>query len=186
MESFRDLAAEHPDLRLIVVPRHPERFEAVAAMLAAGGVAWQRRSRLEADGCEPAARVLLVDRVGELGAWWGAAAIAFVGGSLVPRGGQNMIEPAAYGAAVAFGPRTHNFRDVVAAFLAAEAAVVVADGTEMTAFIRRCLAEPTFAAALGQRARQVVLDNQGATPRTIDLLDGLIAVEVNAARRRAA
>ena len=89
--------------------------------------------------------MLLVDRIGELGAWWGTAQIAFVGGSLGSRGGQNMIEPAAYGAAVSFGPRTQNFRDIVAALLAAEAAVVVADGSELTAFVRRCLAEPAFA-----------------------------------------
>ncbi len=76
---------------------------------------------------DPNARVLLVDAVGELGAWWGTAQIAFVGGSLGNRGGQNMIEPAAYGAAVSFGPNTWNFRDIVAAMLARQAAVVVRD-----------------------------------------------------------
>ena len=78
-------------------------------------------------------RVLLVDVVGELGAWWGTAQIAFVGGSMGSRGGQNMIEPAAYGAAVSFGPNTWNFRDIVAAMLAHDAAVVVRDGEQFTA-----------------------------------------------------
>jgi 3-deoxy-D-manno-octulosonic-acid transferase len=88
---------------------------------------------------DPEARVLLVDRVGELGAWWGTARIAYVGGSMGKRQGQNMIEPAAYGAAVSFGPFTRNFRDVVSVLLAAEAAIVVRDGQQLTAFVRRRL-----------------------------------------------
>ena len=111
------------------------------------------------------ARVLLVDAVGELGAWWGTAPIAFVGGSFGPRGGQNMIEPAAYGAAVSFGPNTWNFRDIVAALLAAEAAVVVRSAAELEAFVRRCLDEPAWAATLGgQRpgARAVAAGGDGA------------------------
>ena len=104
----------------------------------------------------PTARVLLVDVVGELGAWWGTAHVAFVGGSLGNRGGQNMIEPAAYGAAVSFGPNTRNFRDIVAALLQHDAAVVVADAAQLLAFVRDCLANPTAAAARGQRATNLV------------------------------
>jgi 3-deoxy-D-manno-octulosonic-acid transferase len=124
--------------------------------------------------------------VGELGAWWGTAAIAYVGGSMGKRNGQNMIEPAAYGAAVSFGPMTRNFRDVVAALLDAEAAVVVNDGAELTAFVRRALEEPARAAELGNRARRVVASQLGATRRTADLLDALVAgAEVSPARRAA-
>ena len=108
---------------------------------------------MERTGPNPAARVLLVDAVGELGAWWGIAQVAFVGGSLGDRGGQNMIEPAAYGAAVCFGPNTRNFRDIVAAMLSRDAAVVVADGDDLARFVRRCLEEPAYAAALGQRRK---------------------------------
>ena len=111
--------------------------------------------------------------VGELGAWWGTAQIAFVGGSLGRRGGQNMIEPAAYAAAVSFGPNTWNFRDVVAAMLAHDAAVVVHNGEEFTRFVRRCLEQPEYAAALGQRAQALVLAQLGATERTLDAADGL-------------
>ena len=114
-------------------------------------------------------RVLLVDVVGELGAWWGTAQIAFVGGSMGSRGGQNMIEPAAYGAAVSFGPNTWNFRDIVAAMLAHDAAVVVDDGEQFTQFVRRCLEEPEYAAALGQRAQSFVQSQLGATQRTLGL-----------------
>jgi 3-deoxy-D-manno-octulosonic-acid transferase len=120
-----------------------------------------------------AARVLLVDSVGELGAWWGMARIAFVGGSFGRRGGQNMIEPAAYGAAVSFGPNTRNFRDIVAALLSANAAIVVNDAAELEAFVRRCLEEPPYTAVLGLRARSLVQSQLGATRRTVPLLDGV-------------
>ncbi|MBL8826492.1 MAG: 3-deoxy-D-manno-octulosonic acid transferase, partial [Planctomycetaceae bacterium] len=98
IETYCFVSAVHPRLRLIIVPRHPERFESVAKLLDQLGVAWQRRSQLSSTSAQPDARILLVDTIGELGAWWGTAAIGFVGGSLGSRGGQNMIEPAAYGA----------------------------------------------------------------------------------------
>ncbi len=174
LETFRHCAEQFPKLKLILVPRHPERFERVAQLLSASGLPWRRRSELDGEGPKSAARVLLVDRIGELRAWWGTATIAFVGGSLSQRGGQNMIEPAAYGAAVCFGPATHNFRDVVALLLAAEAAVVVRSGEELTRLVTRCLSEPEFSAGLGRRARQIVAAQRGATGRTIELLEKLI------------
>jgi 3-deoxy-D-manno-octulosonic-acid transferase len=181
LAAFGELCGVWPRLRLILVPRHPDRFEAVARLLDRAGVPWQRRSNLEGEGVRPAARVLLVDAVGELGAWWGTAQIAFVGGSLTNRGGQNMIEPAAYGAAVCFGPNTRNFRDIVAAMLTQDAATVVRDGGEMTAFVRRCLEEPAYGAALGQRAQALVASQLGATQRTLDLLAPLVAFPVDCA-----
>ncbi|MGO8691316.1 MAG: 3-deoxy-D-manno-octulosonic acid transferase [Thermoguttaceae bacterium] len=177
LEVFRRLQPSWPKLRLVLVPRHPDRFEVAARLLDAAGVAWQRRSALERTGPNPAARVLLVDAVGELGAWWGIAQVAFVGGSLGDRGGQNMIEPAAYGAAVCFGPNTRNFRDIVAAMLSRDAAVVVADGDDLARFVRRCLEEPAYAAALGQRAQNLVLEQLGATGRTWELLSALVDKE---------
>jgi 3-deoxy-D-manno-octulosonic-acid transferase len=174
VEVFAKLVTTHPNLRLILVPRHAERFEEVARMLDKSGHIWQRRSALETERVNPSARILLVDVIGELAAWWGTASIAFVGGSLGKRGGQNMIEPAAYGAAVSFGPNTWNFRDVVAMLLAREAAVVVQDGAEMEAFVRRCLDDPEFAARLGQKARSLVLEQLGAADRTLELLGRLV------------
>lgn len=188
VEIFRQLLPQHPRLRLILVPRHPERFDAVATMLNSLGVAWQRRSRLGSQppaepgavgrsdlGMNSAKQILLVDTIGELGAWWGACHIAFAGGSFGSRGGQNMIEPAAYGAAVSFGPNTRNFRDIVAALLATHAAVVVRSEDEFEAFVRRALEEPEFAAGLGRRAQALVRSQLGATRRTVDLLDALFA-----------
>ena len=85
-----------------------------------------------------------------------------------------MIEPAAYGAAVSFGPNTDNFRDIVALMLARQAAVVVRDGLEMTEFVRRCLEEPGYASQLGGRARGLVAEQQGAALRTVTLIGRLI------------
>lgn len=181
---FARLSKTHPSLRLILVPRHPERFEEVARMLEKCGLPWQRRSAIESAGLNPEVRILLVDVIGELAAWWGTAAVAFVGGSLGKRGGQNMIEPAAYGAAVSFGPNTWNFRDVVSLLLTRDAAVVVKDGAEMESFVRRCLEDADYAQSLGQRARSLVLEQLGATEKSVELLGRL--VEFPKASRHAA
>lgn len=185
--TFRELSPQWPGLRLVLVPRHPDRFETVAKLLDASGIPWQRRTALTQEATSGrsqvpnpqstnplSSRVLLVDLVGELGAWWGTARIAFVGGSMGSRGGQNMIEPAAYGAAVSFGPNTWNFRDIVSAMLQHDAAVVLDNAEQFTQFVRRCLAEPDYAAALGQRAQRFVQSQLGATERTFVQLERLL------------
>lgn len=170
-EAFVALRAAHPALRLVIVPRHVERAAEIGVTLDGLGLRWQPRSRIEQAAADPAARVLLVDATGELAWWWGTATIAFVGGSLDgKRGGQNMLEPAAYGAAVSFGPHTRNFQDEVARLLAAQAAVVVADGRELHAFVARCLQQPEWAAALGRRAATFVAAQRGATATTARLI----------------
>lgn len=172
LETLRSLSSKHPALRLILVPRHPERFDEVAALLEQSGLRWQRRSRLDSASSEAPSdgrstwQVLLVDTIGELRGWWGTAQYAYVGGSMGSRGGQNMIEPAAYGAAVAFGPRTSNFRDVVALLLTNQAATVVSDGYELTRWLQICLDDPTFAANMGQRAQHLVDSQRGAAAAT--------------------
>lgn len=188
IDIFRKLAPQYPRLRLILVPRHPERFDAVAKLLDASGLKWTRRSQLSQTSPFPApcSPLLLVDTVGELGAWWGTTHIAFVGGSFGSRGGQNMLEPAAYGAAVSFGPNTWNFRDIVAALLAAGGAAVVPDAASLEAFVRHCLAEPEFAAGLGMRAQRLVQSQLGATARTVALVDSLLDRPSAAADRAAA
>ena len=174
LDTYRQLADDYSRLRLIVTPRHPERFSEVADLLSRSGIQWQRRSELDANGLTPDTRVLLVDVVGELGAWWGTAHIAYVGGSMGKRGGQNMIEPAAYGAAVSFGPNTKNFRDIVAMMLDRDAAVVVQDGRQLTSFVRRCLDDPKYASRLGRQAQQLVLEQAGAADRTSAMIAALM------------
>ena len=167
LETFRTLAPSHPSLRLVIVPRHVERTPEIAALLDAAGLRWRLRSRLDRGAADASARVLLVDTTGELGSWWGTAAIAFVGGSLDGvRGGQNMLEPAAYAASVCFGPHTRNFRDEVRRLLAAEAAVVVADGPALMDFVRSCLETEGYAASLGRRAAGLVASQRGSTTAT--------------------
>lgn len=188
LQAYQSLTRSIPRLRLILVPRHPERFAEVAELLARSGISFVRRSELESRGASEAVpRVLLVDVVGELGLWWGTADVAFVGGSLGNRGGQNMIEPAAYGAAVCFGPNTRNFRDIVEQLLAAKAAVVVQDGVELESFVRRAIEEPFYAGELGARAKAFVAGQMGATARTEALLAELLpSADVSAVARPAA
>jgi 3-deoxy-D-manno-octulosonic-acid transferase len=169
---FQRLSPTRPNLRLVIVPRHKERFEVVAAMIERSGLAWARRSSLS-NGSR-SWRVMLIDTIGELGAWWGTASIGFVGGSFGSRGGQNMLEPAAYGTATCFGPNTWNFRDIVSQLLAVDGAVVVRDAAEFETFVGRVLDDVAWAAGLGSRARSLVLSQQGATRRTVELLASLV------------
>ncbi len=111
--------------------------------------------------------ILLVDVTGELAALWGLATVAFVGGSLDGvRGGQNMLEPAAYGVAICFGPYTRNFHHEVSALLTAEAAIVIHNGKELTEFVAQCFDDPAFSRALGANAKKVIETNRGGTMRT--------------------
>ena len=126
--------------------------------------------------------VVLLNTLGELGAAWGLADIAFVGGSLDGhRGGQNMIEPAAYGAAVLFGPHTWNFRDAVQRLLEEDAAVVVRDREDLKAAVERLFSDSAERNRLGERACELVLRQQGATERTLDLLDRILSGSVESA-----
>ncbi len=176
LSTFRRLRPDFPRLRLILVPRQKDRFDEVAALLARSGEPFVRRSEIHPVTPSPRHPVTLVDTIGELQAVWGLADVAFVGGSLDgKRGGQNMIEPAAYGAAVLFGPHVWNFRDAAARLTAAGGAVQVADAPALEAAVRRLLADPAERSRMGAAARQFVRDQQGATERTLDLLDALLA-----------
>ena len=166
LQTFSELSRNQADLRLIVVPRHPERFAEVAELLERSGIPWSRRST-DSDGRQP---IILVDTIGELAAWWGLSDIAYVGGSMGNREGQNMIEPAAYGAAVCFGPRTKNFRDVVALLLADDAAVVVQNQADLTRFVTENLKDPAQCRARGERAQRVIAGQLGAVAQTVELV----------------
>ena len=148
LDTWQTLRQEFPDLRLILVPRHKERFEEVAQLVLARNLSLRRRSTgingtTSSTTSGSSSDVLLLDTLGELGACWGLADIAFVGGSLTQRGGQNMLEPSAFGAAVLFGPNTWNFRDIVEQLLSRHAAQVVRNGDEMTETVRALLKDST-------------------------------------------
>jgi len=175
--AFLHARSRHPNLQYVIVPRHPERADTITRTLEAQGASVWRRSQASAPPEVPthAPLIRLVDTVGELSAVWGLADLAFVGGSLRPgRGGQNMMEPAAFGASVLFGPHTSNFREAVEALLANDAARVVADEAALAEALIDDLDHPDHAIDRGRRGRRIVLDQRGATDRTIQSLDALI------------
>ncbi len=172
---YRKAKERYPSLRLFLVPRQPDRFDEVARRIESAGLAFVRRSQT----AQPTdASVVLVDTVGELGALWGLADVAFVGGSLDgKRGGQNMIEPAAFGAAVTFGPHVWNFRETAGRLVEVGGAYQVADAAELEAVTLRLLGDAAERRAAGAEARRFVLAQQGATERTLDLLDRALSPE---------
>lgn len=176
LAAYRAARAGHPGLRLVLVPRHPERFEKVASWLLEEGERVARRSRPVVEGRGPEPPVYLIDTLGELSAVWGLADVAFVGGSLFPgRNGQNMMEPAAYGAAVLFGPYTDNFKEAVEGLLSRGGARRVADAAGLADALRADLDDPESAAARGAAGRAFVLAQNGAASRTVAELDRLVA-----------
>ena len=177
IEAWAKLKHEFPTLQLIVVPRHKERFEDVARLIESKGFTAMRRSQLVnrmTPDASVAQRVRLLDTLGELSACWGLADIAFVGGSLTNRGGQNMIEPAGYGAAVLFGPNTWNFKDITESLLGLKAARVVTGPDDLTTTIRELLQNPEEVTRMGLAAREFVSSQQGATKRTVDLIGSVL------------
>lgn len=164
-----------PEALLILVPRHPRRFEAVAELCAARGLACARRSKGEAPGAETA--VYLGDTMGELRALYSAADLAFVGGSLVPVGGHNLLEPAAMGVPVLTGPELANFEDVAETLREHQALVEVADGEALAAALLRLFDEPAERQRLAEAGRTVVEANRGALARTLDGLETLFPGE---------
>ena len=178
LEAWIELRNEFPGLRLILVPRHKERFEETARLVESYGLPLVRRSAIDVEAVTSTfARhndkpVILLDTLGELSACWGLANFAYVGGSMGSRGGQNMIEPCAYGAAVCFGPNTGNFRDVVQSLLEREAAKIVGDKVALTDLLRAWLTDRQSAIRLGVAAREFVLSQAGASQLTVNLLLG--------------
>jgi 3-deoxy-D-manno-octulosonic-acid transferase len=159
------LAAPLPrDALTVIVPRHPQRFDDVAALLAARGLAFGRRS--DDDDVPPGVEFVLGDSMGELAAYYGAADVAFVGGSLLPFGGQNLIEPIAQGVPTLVGPHTFNFAEVAAQAVAAGAARRVADARTMVAEAGALLDDDAQRAAMRERALAFHAAHRGATERT--------------------
>jgi 3-deoxy-D-manno-octulosonic-acid transferase len=172
--AFRRLCDRFPHLHLVLVPRHPDRFEEVSRLVAASGLTVIRRSRVHEPVVELPA-VVLLDTVGELGAAWALADLGYVGGTLDgKRGGQSMIEPAGYGVPTVFGPHVWNFRDAARRLIEAGGAVMVKDAAGLEGELAGLIADSGRRERMGATARQLVGEQQGATRRTLDLLDELI------------
>jgi 3-deoxy-D-manno-octulosonic-acid transferase len=182
LDVFRQARAEHSNLRLFLVPRQKDRFDEVTDILKRNGLPFVRRSELHQPLSDGSA-IVLVDTIGELGALWGLADLAFVGGSMDgQRGGQNMIEPAAYGAAVVFGLHVWNFKETAARLFEDDAAVQVQDADALCVQVRRLLGDTAARLKMGQAAKTFVQTQQGATERTLTLLDRLIGPSASRAR----
>lgn len=168
LEIYQEIKKALPDLQLILVPRHQERFAEVARLIEDSQLPYQRRSQLPPSALTSEhSGLTLVDTLGELKAIWGLADVGFVGGSFNDRGGQNMIEPAAYGVAVTFGPNTWNFKQIVASLLQNQAAIEVRNKEEWAAVTLRLLQNEAERHTLGERASSFVASQQGATRQTM-------------------
>jgi len=175
LEAHARLREHLPGALLVLVPRHPRRFEAVAELCARAGLSVARRSRDEWPDDNTA--VYLGDTMGELLALYGAADLAFVGGSLVPIGGHNLLEPAALGVPVLTGPELANFLDVAEVMREAEALIKVADGEALSDALGRLFADTPERRRLAAAGRSVVADNRGALERTLATLAKLLPAE---------
>jgi 3-deoxy-D-manno-octulosonic-acid transferase len=168
-------AADLRDTLVIIVPRHPQRFDEVARMIAEKGVTMTRRSQMGEAAVAKDVRVLLGDSMGEMFAYYAACDVAFIGGSLLPLGGQNLIEASALGKPVLIGPHTFNFSAVSEDAIAAGAALRVADAPAMLREALLLLQADDERAAMGKKAKDFAGQHRGATARTMALLQPLIS-----------
>jgi 3-deoxy-D-manno-octulosonic-acid transferase len=172
LQAFQSILASHPHAVMILAPRHPERFGAVAALLESFGIQFWRRSLWGGESI--IGGVMLLDTIGELSAIYGLADIAFVGGSLVPKGGHNIIEPARYGVAIVVGHHTENFRDIIGLFQNHDAVRIVGPA-ELPLMLMELISNDAERKALGQRAAETLRSQAGATERTVLALEKLLA-----------
>jgi len=188
IDAFKILIAGNVAARLLIAPRHPERFNEVATMIAGSQLSWARRSAAEKpDDCT--ASIVLLDTIGELQSVYSLASLVFVGGSIAKTGGHNILEPAAVGACIVTGAHTYNFKDIVETFAREDAIVQLRPMPDPEAAplvagtIGGLLADAPKRKLLGERARRLVMENRGATARTMALLSPLLKNSVESERR---
>jgi 3-deoxy-D-manno-octulosonic-acid transferase len=165
LDAYRRLKESHPRLKLLIAPRHPERAGEIEEMARSRGTTVVRRSRLE-NGTD----VLVLDTIGELAAAFEYAQVVFMGGSLVPRGGHNILEPARHAKPIIFGPHMENFRDISRLFVEANGAMQIQNPDELAPAVARLLDDADLASALGGNGHRVVLENTGATDRVLSFI----------------
>jgi 3-deoxy-D-manno-octulosonic-acid transferase len=174
LRAFADIAPA--ELLLVLVPRHPQRFDEVAGLIEAAGLPYQRRSALDGE-LDPQMRVLLGDSLGELFAYYAACDVAFVGGSLAPLGGQNLIEAASVGRPVLVGPHTFNFEEATRLAIEAGAALRVTDAGDLLANALKLLNDDSLCARMGEAGLAFAARNRGAAARVAALIAPLLADE---------
>jgi 3-deoxy-D-manno-octulosonic-acid transferase len=178
LKAFENILVKHSKALMILAPRHPERFQTVAGIIQQMDIPFHLRSRWSREPL--AGSAFLLDTIGELAALYGLADLAFVGGSLVPRGGHNIIEPAQHGVAVVTGNHTENFRDIVSLFQSRDAVRIVGMA-ELPLVLMQLLDNDDERAALGRRAKETIQSQMGATARTLQALTALLPQTTNPA-----
>ncbi len=172
LRAFDTIGREFTGAFLILAPRKPDQYDAMAALLENNGRDFVRRSRIYQNGAGNAAlgaacKILLLDSIGDLAGLYRLADAVFIGGSLVSVGGHNILEPAAFGKVPVFGPHMENFREMAAKFVEAGASIRVASEGELTAAWQELLADPEHAARMGAAAKELIGRNRGATARVL-------------------
>ncbi len=172
LDVFKKLIVDQQlsDLRVVIVPRKPERFDEVAQIITDAGFDFLRYSSIKNTDTNHSEKipVILGDTMGDLRKFYSLATIIFVGRSLVPMGGSDMAEAAALGKCTIFGPHTFNFKQTVDALLADTGAIMVKDKQELLQMMQKCLKEPDFAQKIAHNGREVIRKNQGATAKSIE------------------
>jgi len=171
-DLYKTLRQDHPNLFLVIVPRHVERADEVVQTLEEQGLSYVRRSQVDKLDSDQRPDVLFVDTTGELRNFYSVVHIIFVGKSLTEHGGQNPIEPAMYGKAVVVGPNMENFPAVMDEFIRKEAVVQVQDQNALRQTLAQLIENPAERNALGLRAARTVAENRGVIERTVELLTG--------------
>lgn len=172
LQAFLALCASHQDARLIIAPRHLERLDEVEGEARQAGL---RVARLSSVQNATSWDVGLLDRFGELSRYYGLATVVFIGGSLIPHGGQNPLEAASLGKPVVFGPSMHNFSEITQQLLGRQAARQLANKEDLIPALKVLMADPAAREVMGRRAQETIAQCQGATQKTLDLLQPLLA-----------
>jgi 3-deoxy-D-manno-octulosonic-acid transferase len=173
LEALAELRRTIPDVLLVLAPRHPHRLNDVLGLCAGAGLSVRRRS--ESRPCERTTGVFLIDSLGELRLFYGAADVAFVGGSLIPRGGHNVLEPAAAGCPVLFGPHTFNFAEIAEQLKQSGGGIEIEDAEQLASWVGRLLTDPGRRHQIGAKGQAFVHANRGAVARVTDLIGALYA-----------
>lgn len=183
LTAFESILARFNQAVMLLAPRHPQRFSEVATLLDGITVPYVRRSQWSGESL--AGKVMLIDSIGELAGLYALADVAFVGGSLVPRGGHNILEPAQFGAAIVLGPHTENFRDIVQLFQTRQAIKIVSS-ENLSAELLTLLSDQTEREALGARAARTASAQRGATEATVVCLRDLVSLSNTTKEREGA
>jgi 3-deoxy-D-manno-octulosonic-acid transferase len=181
LKAHRSLLETHPSLLLVLVPRHPERFDGVRELIEKQS--FNVVSRTSNQPCQRSTEVFLVDTMGEVPLFYAASDIAFVGGSLVPIGGHNLLEPAAQGLPIVTGPHLFNAPEIAEKFVTLGACRVVADGGELASSVASLIDDPVAAEEMGNNGLSVLEQNRGSLQRLLVLLEPLLENNDNTADR---